>query len=224
MVAAGTASRFGTPKQFALLGGRPVVEWSVAACRSVCEGVVLVLPADRALVPPPEAGYGDFSADIVVTGGATRSASVRCGLSAVPSSASVVVVHDAARPLATPELFKVVVGTLLEEKADGVVCALPVVDTLKRLEGPLGPDADGGASAPRVRATIDRSELVAVQTPQAFVADVLRRCHEDGDDATDDACLLEAHGATVRVVRGDPANIKLTTPKDLALAEWLAGR
>jgi 2-C-methyl-D-erythritol 4-phosphate cytidylyltransferase len=210
VVAGGSGERFGAPKQFALLGGRPVLEWSVAACRPSCARVVLVLPAgDDALAaePPP------YGADVVVRGGATRAASVRAGLAAVPLDVDVVVVHDAARPLAAPALFEAVVAAL-GDGAAGAICALPVSDTLKRTDRSFSDEA-----APVVLGTVDRRELVAVQTPQAFVASVLRRAHASNPDATDDAALVEALGATVRVVQGDPGNLKLTTPVDLAFAE-----
>jgi 2-C-methyl-D-erythritol 4-phosphate cytidylyltransferase len=217
VVAGGTGSRFGKPKQFENLAGRPVAEWSVAAARKATDGVVLVVPArevERAR---------SLGADVVVAGGATRSASVREGLANVPASAEIVVVHDAARPLASPELFAAVLAPLLEAldagpgrstspMLDAVVCALPVADTLKRV------DVENGT----VTATVDRSALVTVQTPQAFRASVLRRAHAGGRDATDDAALVEAIGGTVRVVPGEPRNVKLTVASDLALLEHLA--
>ncbi len=203
VVAAGSGARFGRPKQFDLLAGSPVVERSVSACRSVAAGVVLVLPPDRL-----DEAHG---ADVVVAGGTTRSASVRLGLAAVPDEAAIVVVHDAARPLAGPELFRSVVEAVTAG-ADAAVCALPVSDTLKRV----------GAGT-RVVETVARQGLVAVQTPQGFAASVLRRAHLDGDEATDDAGLVEALGATVVVVPGDPRNVKLTTPADLDYAEHLLG-
>lgn len=206
-MAGGSGTRFGQPKQFALLAGRPVVEWSVAATRAVAAGVVLVLPEGQL-----EQTYG---ADLVVAGGSSRSGSVCRGLAAVPGDAAVVVVHDAARPLATPVLFSAVLAALDDGLAGGAVCAVPVADTLKRVDRPKG----------TVLGTVDRADLVAVQTPQAFRADVLRRAHAAGGEATDDAALVEAFGATVRVVAGDPVNVKLTTPADLAYAEHLvAGR
>jgi 2-C-methyl-D-erythritol 4-phosphate cytidylyltransferase len=207
VVAGGSGTRFGRPKQFADLAGRPVVAWSVDAARSVADGVVLVLPA--ADVARAEAGA--YGADRVVAGGPSRSVSVRCGLAAVPDEATVVVVHDAARPLAGPALFTTVVAALADGEAGGAICAVPVADTLKRLD-------DRGRA---VASTVDRQGLVAVQTPQAFRADVLRRAHAAGGEATDDAALVESLGATVRVVPGDPVNVKLTTPVDLAYAEHL---
>jgi len=210
VVAGGSGERFGARKQFALLGGRPVLEWSVAACRPSCDRVVLVLPAADAALSADHPHYG---ADVVVPGGATRAASVRAGLAAVPQDVDVVIVHDAARPLAPPALFTAVIAAL-DDGAVGAICALPVSDTLKRTDRSL---ADG--ATPVVVATIDRRELVAVQTPQAFVASVLRRAHASGADATDDAALVEALGEKVAVVPGDPCNVKLTTPVDLAFAE-----
>ncbi|HLN16046.1 MAG TPA: 2-C-methyl-D-erythritol 4-phosphate cytidylyltransferase [Acidimicrobiales bacterium] len=213
VVAGGSGERFGRMKQFALLGGRPVVARAVAACRSVARGVVLVVPKG--------ATDEDYGADAVVVGGATRSASVREGLAAVPGDADVVVVHDAVRPLAPPALFAAVLAALADGEAAGAVPALPVADTLKRVAPLLTERA--GPPWPVVQATVDRGDLVAVQTPQAFVAEVLRRAHAGGPEATDDAALLEALGATVRVVPGDPRNLKLTTPADLARAEQLLG-
>jgi 2-C-methyl-D-erythritol 4-phosphate cytidylyltransferase len=203
VVAAGGGRRFGRPKQFAHLGGRPVVEHSVAACRPAADGVVLVLPEGST-----DQHYG---ADRVVAGGPTRSASVRRGLGAVPAGVSVVIVHDAARPLARPALFAAVLAALADGNAGAAICAVPVSDTLKRV------------AAGAVVGTVDRDGLVAVQTPQAFVAATLRRAHADDPDATDDAALVEALGVSVAVVPGDPRNLKLTTPEDLALAELLLG-
>jgi 2-C-methyl-D-erythritol 4-phosphate cytidylyltransferase len=204
VVAAGSGSRYGRPKQFDLLGGEPVVARSVSACRSVAAGVVLVLPEDRL--------GDDYGADVVVAGGRTRSDSVRCGLAAVPGDATVVVVHDAARPLAGAGLFAAVVAAVGHERAEGATCGLPVSDTLKRVD-------QGG----QVTSTVERHGLVSVQTPQAFLAPTLRRAHRDDAEATDDAALVEALGATVVVVPGDPRNVKLTTPADLTVAEHLLG-
>lgn len=202
VVAAGGGSRFGARKQFEVLAGEPVAATAVRACRSVAERVVLVAPPDA---------LGDaLGADAVVPGGTTRSASVRAGLDAL-GDADVVVVHDAARPLASPGLFASVLAALDPERGVvGAVPAVPVVDTLKRL------DRDGG-----VAATLDREGLVAVQTPQAFVTEVLRAAHLAGDDATDDAALVERAGGHVAVVAGEARNLKLTTREDLEAARRL---
>ena len=203
VVAGGSGSRFGRPKQFLDLAGRPVIAWSVAAARSVADGVVVVVPSGPDAGSPPGAPWG---ADVVVAGGDTRCASVRSGLAAVPGDAAVIVVHDAARPLAPASLWEAVVGALDAAGVDGAIPVLPVTDTLKRV-------ADH-----TVAATVDRTGMVSVQTPQAFVAATLRAAHAGGDEATDDAGLLEALGATVRTVTGDPRNLKLTHPEDLAVA------
>jgi len=211
VVAAGRGQRFGTAKQFARLGGRTMVQWAVDASRAVADGVVLVLPAGDG----PEAddpGRVTTGADAVVVGGDTRAASVRAGLAAVPDSAEVIVVHDGARPLASPALFRAVVDAVVVGGAEAAIPGIPVADTLKRVEG------DG------VTGTVARTGLVSVQTPQAFRAEVLRRAHATGSDATDDAGLVESLGATVRVVPGEPRNIKVTTVGDLEVAQALAVR
>ncbi len=190
-----------------MLGGRKVVDWAVLAARSACEGVILVLPGDQvgrvAL---------DVQPDVVVAGGATRSASVRAGLAQVPEGVQVVVVHDAARPMAHPGLFAAVLQALVDG-ADGAVAAVPVADTLKR----VGPD---GA----VVQTVDRGGLWAVQTPQGFRLEVLRAAHAGEPEATDDAGLVEAAGGRVVVVPGDRRNLKVTDPADLALLEAFVAR
>jgi 2-C-methyl-D-erythritol 4-phosphate cytidylyltransferase len=199
VVAGGNGVRFGAPKQFADLAGRPVLQWSLETARQACDGVVVVLP------PQHEKGW---SADLAVVGGATRSASVRAGLDAVPVDAEIIVVHDAARPLARTELWKSVIAAVVEG-ADAAIPAAPVTDTVKE----VGPD--GSLS------TLDRSRLVTVQTPQAFRADVLRRAHQAGGDSTDDAALVEALGGRVDLVEGPPDNLKLTSPADLIVAAAL---
>jgi 2-C-methyl-D-erythritol 4-phosphate cytidylyltransferase len=201
VVAAGSGRRFGAPKHFAPLGGRALVQWAVDAARPVADGVVLVLPADAD-------GDAIAGVDAVVTGGATRAASVRAGLAAVPESAEVIVVHDGARPLASPALFRAVVDAVAGG-ADAAVPAVAVADTLKQVVGDT------------VTATVARDGLVAVQTPQAFSAAVLRRAHHAEPEATDDAGLVESLGATVRVVPGDPRNIKVTTATDLDVVRAL---
>jgi 2-C-methyl-D-erythritol 4-phosphate cytidylyltransferase len=204
VVAGGTGARFGGPKQFFPLAGARVVDWAIGAALRTCAGVVLVLPEADA------AGWSGPRVDVIVAGGATRSASVRAGLAAVPADAAVVVVHDAARPLAGPELFAAVVRAV-REGADAAVPGIPVADTLKRVDGDL------------VVGTVPRDELVSVQTPQAFAAAVLRAVHAAGGDATDDAGLVEAAGGRVVVVAGDPRNLKVTSPSDLELAAALLG-
>ncbi|MCU1486024.1 MAG: ispD [Actinomycetia bacterium] len=194
VVAAGSGARFGRPKQYERLGDRRVLDWSLAAARSVAGGIVLVVAPERVRDPEP-------GADVIVAGGATRSASVRAGLAVVPDDAEVVVVHDAARPAASPALFAAVVAAV-RDGADAALPGVPVVDTIKRVVGD-------------VVETLDRSELVAVQTPQAFRASALRAAHAGGAEATDDGALVEATGGRVVVVPGEPDNLKVTTPADL---------
>jgi 2-C-methyl-D-erythritol 4-phosphate cytidylyltransferase len=203
VVAGGTGSRFGTPKQFEMIGGARLVDRAVEAAASACDDVVVVLPNGFAWDGAPVSA--------AVAGGASRSASVRAGLAVVPTVATIIVVHDAARPLASRELFVSVIEAA-RRGADAAVPALHVPDTLKRIEGD------------RVLETVARDGLAAVQTPQAFRAEALRAAHAAGSDATDDAALIEAAGGRVVVVPGEPANLKVTTPADLAIAAALVPR
>lgn len=200
VVAAGTGERFGAPKQFLTLGSSRLVDRAVARATETCDDVILVLPAGQRWDGKP--------VTVTVTGGATRADSVRAGLDAVPPTVDVVVVHDAARPLAGAELFSAVINAV-RAGADAAVPALAVTDTVKRV-------ADG-----HVVDTLPRDTLVAVQTPQAFRLDALRAAHADGADATDDAALVEAAGGTVVTVPGDPRNVKVTTATDLVVAAAL---
>jgi 2-C-methyl-D-erythritol 4-phosphate cytidylyltransferase len=197
VVAAGRGTRFGGAKQFALVDGESVAALSVKACRSVADRVVLV-------VPEGYEGTGE-GADFVVSGGSSRAASVRCGLAAC-EDADVVIVHDAARPSASPALFAAVVAAI-EGGADAAIPGLVLTDTVKRVT------LKGDVTV--VTETLTREELVGVQTPQAFRRDVLERAHATGDDATDDAGLVEAIGAVVVVVPGESSNVKITQPGDL---------
>ena len=200
IVAAGWGERFGGPKQFAELGGARLVDHAINTASNTCDAVVLVVP--------DAADWQGADVDALVTGGATRAASVRAGLAAVSPGAEVIVVHDAARPLASAALFEAVIAAVRDD-ADGAVPGLVVTDTLKRVDDV------------RVTATVDRMGLVAVQTPQAFRAAILREAHASGADATDDAALVEELGGTVVVVPGDPRNLKVTGPADLMIAAAL---
>ena len=199
VVAAGRGARFGAAKQFADLRGRPVVEWSLDTARRACRGVVLVVPADM---------RGEWQVDAVVTGGATRSASVRAGLDAVPERADVIAIHDAARPLAPLGLWAAVIDAVVSG-ADAAIPAAPVTDTVKEV-------GDGGRLV-----TLDRFRLVAVQTPQAFRAGLIKELHRSGGEATDDAALVEAAGGTVKLVESGEPNLKITSPADLVVAAAL---
>jgi 2-C-methyl-D-erythritol 4-phosphate cytidylyltransferase len=157
------------------------------------------------LVVPEHYDGGGEGADVVVTGGATRSASVRCGLVHC-GDAAIVVVHDAARPLASAALFLSVVEAI-NQGADAAIPGLAVTDTVKRVY--LEDDVTIVAS------TVVREELVTVQTPQAFRRDALEQAHATGDEASDDASLVEARGGRVVVVEGELRNVKITRPSDL---------
>lgn len=217
VVGGGSGERFGELKQFTSLRGRPLVEWSVSACRGTCAGVVLVLPFGHTQ---------SYGADIVVAGGKSRSESVRAGLSQVPQDVEYIVIHDAVRPFASELLFEAVLNALDAPSVAGAVdvagavCAIGVIDTVKEVDH--APSGAGKIS--RVVRTLDRGRLVCVQTPQAFRASVLREAHGSRVEATDDASLLEWLGYEVRVVPGDPNNLKITTPQDLQYAEYLLDR
>lgn len=193
MVGGGSARRFGSLKQYEPLGDARVIDRSRAIAAASSDGVVLV-------VPP-----GDAEREGGVPGGATRSASVRSGLEHVPADASVICVHDAARPFATEEIYRRVIDAV-RSGADGAVPVVAVTDTIKIV------DVSGC-----VASTPDRAALVAVQTPQAFRADVLRAAYASGQEATDDAGLVELLGGRVVTVEGDVQNRKITLPDDL---EW----
>ncbi|MEJ7800665.1 MAG: 2-C-methyl-D-erythritol 4-phosphate cytidylyltransferase [Ilumatobacter sp.] len=194
VVGGGSGSRFGRPKQYEDLCGERVIDRSRLTAASVSDGVVVVVPAEDAA---DEGG---------VPGGRNRSESVRAGLARVPDDADVICVHDAARPLATASLFRAVIAAVMAG-ADGAVPGIGVTDTIKVVDG------DGV-----VVSTPDRSALVAVQTPQAFDAAVLRAAHADGADGTDDAGLVERRGGRIVVVTGEPQNRKITHADDLAWA------
>ena len=200
--AGGSGERLGAerPKAFVVCAGRPLLEWSVEVLSAVCDRVIVAVPAGHE-------GPG------WVEGGASRSASVRNALSAAPE-ARTVVVHDAARPLVTRELVESCLAALMG--VDGVTAAAPVTDTIKQAY----PDGT-------VERTLDRSRLWAVQTPQVFRADALRRALEVSDEvlaaATDDASLVEAAGGSVRVVESPAENFKVTSHRDLEVAERILG-
>ena len=188
----GSGSRFGRPKQYESIGDERVIDRSRRTAAQVSDGVVVVVPAE------------DAERERATAGGATRSDSVRAGLADVPDECDVICIHDAARPLASVDLFRAVIDAIVPG-VDGAVPGLPVSDTIKVV------DRSGA-----VAATPDRSTLRAVQTPQAFRASVLRDAHAGATDATDDASLVELAGGRVVVVVGETANRKVTHPDDLA--------
>jgi 2-C-methyl-D-erythritol 4-phosphate cytidylyltransferase len=216
LAAAGRGERLGSdrPKAFARLGGRPLLAESLERLESSdwIDQIVIAAPPDweepSILVAEEIAATKVSSA---VTGGASRAESVRLALEDVPDEAAVVLVHDAARPLLPADVIERVLAPL-SDGWDGAVPALPIADTVKRVE------------SERVVETLPRGELVAVQTPQAFLPDVLRRALAgDVSGATDCSSLVEAGGGRVKAVEGDPRLLKVTDPGDLALVEsWLS--
>jgi len=217
--AGGVGSRFGarTPKQFLRLGTMPILAATVQhfARHPAVRAVVVAAPEPWVTRAGRILGRVVTRTPLtVVAGGRTRQDSVWLALQAAPEDVEIIVVHDAVRPMITRRLVDTVVRAAAAEGA--AICALPLTETVKRVR------------AERVEATLDRSELWAVQTPQAFRADLLREAHEkarrDGVVGTDDAMLVERLGHPVRVVRGLAENVKITTPEDLRRARFLAGR
>jgi len=215
LVAAGRGERLGLdqPKAFARLGDDPLLAEPLRRLENCgwVDAIVIVAPPgweEPSILVAEELGCGKVHA--CVGGGETRTDSVRAGLAEVPPDALVVLVHDAARPLLEAGVIERVLAPL-SAGWDGAVPGLPVADTLKR----AGPD---GA----VCETVPRDGLWAVQTPQAFLADVLRRAYAADGEATDCAALVEAAGGRVTVVKGDERLLKVTTADDLAkIASWL---
>jgi 2-C-methyl-D-erythritol 4-phosphate cytidylyltransferase len=215
LVAAGRGERLGLeqPKAFAKLGEDPLLAEPLRRLDESdwIDRIVIVAPPgweEPAILLAEELACSKVHA--CVAGGATRTESVRAGLAEVADDALVVLVHDAARPLLREEVVERVLAPL-SEGWDGAVPGLRVADTLKRV------GRDGG-----IVETVERDELVAVQTPQAFPVDVLRRALADGGDATDCAGLVQAAGGRVKVVEGDPRLLKVTSTDDLArIASWL---
>jgi 2-C-methyl-D-erythritol 4-phosphate cytidylyltransferase len=216
VAAAGEGSRLGGsgPKAFQSLAGMPMVSHSLRSLSaSGVERVVIVVPAaELSHAADLLAAFVPSVPFIFVAGGPSRQASVRAGLTVIPDDVDRVVVHDAARPLATTAMFDAALAAL--DRAAGAVVAVPAEDTMK-LVGRAGDIED----------TVPRQGLFRAQTPQAFHTAVLRRAHRqalaDGFEGTDDAALVERIGESVVVVPGDPRNLKVTTPEDLALVELL---
>jgi 2-C-methyl-D-erythritol 4-phosphate cytidylyltransferase len=214
LAAAGSGERLGaeTPKALVALAGRPMAAWSLlafAAARSI-DAVVIAAPPEG--VDELAALAADVAPDLpahTVPGGDSRSESVARALVETPADVEVVVVHDAARPLVTPELLDHCIAQLARWGCDGVVAAARTFDTVK--------EADAGG---RVIATLERSRLWAVQTPQVFRAQALAHAlgHGDLERATDDAQLVEAEGGDVRIVEAPRENLKVTSPFDLRVA------
>jgi 2-C-methyl-D-erythritol 4-phosphate cytidylyltransferase len=219
LAAAGRGERLGghgadrdRPKAFAQLRGRPLLAESLERLDGSewIDAIVVVAPhewEEPVILLAEELGCGKVVA--AVAGGTSRAESVRLGVGEVPEESAVILVHDAARPLVSDEVVERLLAAL-NEGCDGAIPGLPLADTVKRVRNGV------------VVETLARDELTAVQTPQAFVASVLRDAVTDGGEATDCSALVEARGGTVTVVEGDPRLLKVTTSADLALVEsWL---
>jgi 2-C-methyl-D-erythritol 4-phosphate cytidylyltransferase len=216
VAAAGRGERLGSdrPKAFARLGDRPLLAESLERLDASgwIDAIVVVVPPgweEPAILLAEELGCSKVSAS--VPGGESRSASIRAGVAEVPDDAAVVLVHDAARPLLAEEVIERVLAPLSTGECEGAVPGLPIADTVKRVQGD------------EVVETLDRSGLVAVQTPQAFLPSALRAALEgDVSGASDCASLVEARGGRIKVVHGDPKLVKVTSREDLELvAGWL---
>jgi 2-C-methyl-D-erythritol 4-phosphate cytidylyltransferase len=197
VVAGGSGSRFGQPKQFLELEGRTLLQWAIDSCSTVAGGVVVALPAGTAWEPPPGV--------VRVDGGASRVGSVRAALAAVPPSAEVIVIHDPAHPLAPDHAFRSVVEAI-RAGADASAAAVPMNECIKVA------DADGW-----VQRSLPKPGVMVVQTPHAFAAEALRAAHAAGLDGVEDTELIEQHGGRVQLVPGDAACIHITTPEELDL-------
>jgi 2-C-methyl-D-erythritol 4-phosphate cytidylyltransferase/2-C-methyl-D-erythritol 2,4-cyclodiphosphate synthase len=205
ILAAGNGSRFGSDKTQALLGRRPVWRWSYDAYSNhpLIAGVILVGSESNLLA------FNGVCLTALVTGGATRQESSLAALNALPSDAEAVLIHDAARPFASAKLVTDVVEAV--ERSGAAAAAVQVTDTIKELRGT-------GVL------TLDRSRLVAMQTPQGAKVELLRQAHASSNgNATDDMAMIEAIGVHPELVSGEPQNFKITTPEDLARARALIG-
>ena len=213
VVGAGSGDRFGRLKQLDLLCGKSVLQRSLSSASAACDVAMAVVPESLVETLASELGTIDLDNSVSIfftAGGNTRAESVRCGLNALGGITgdsikdSIIVVHDAARPLASQEIFRRVIDAV-KDGADAAAPATEMTDTIRHIE----------------TGSVDRSLLRAVQTPQAFKAEMLKAAHATKPEATDDATLVEAIGGKVVLVEGDPNNIKITHPQDLAVAEIL---
>lgn len=201
VLAAGGGSRFGARKQFERLGELRLVDHAVATAAAVCEGVVVVLPHGVVWSGAPVAAE--------VEGGASRAASVRAGLAVIPASVEIIVIHDAAHPLASRDVFVAVIEAVRGGSAGAVPC-LPLTEALKVV-------VDG-----RLHTMTTGKNLVFAQMPHAFRADALRTAHADAENGVEDSAMVEAAGWRVVPVPGDPINVHVTVPEELRLARRLA--
>ena len=210
VLAGGGGNRFGGLKQFAQLGGQTLLHRVVDLVADRCDGVIVVLPAGH------DWPLRDHVA--TTTGGATRAESVRAGLAALPVDAAIVVITDAAHPLATVQLYDRVIAAV-HAGADGALPGLPLADAIKRLE-PL--DSDTGVELLGVAgATTPAGGSVSAQMPMAFDLAALLSAHEQIGDAVEDSAMVTANGGQVVIVPGEPTNVHVTTPAELAVAQAL---
>ena len=233
VLAAGGGSRFGAAKQFADLGGEPMLAHPVRTAGAVCDGVVLVLPADAAAPDDPAArpaarndvttrndmmavngaaGHAWPAGVRAVAGGASRAESVRAGLAATPADTEIIVVTDAAHPLATTELYRRVVEAV-RCGADAAVPGVPLTEVVARVVRT--------GSGLRTAASLPREDHRLIQTPHAFRAGLLRAVHAGAPEAVEDSAMVADAGGTVVVVPGEPTNIHVTTPAELEMARLL---
>ena len=219
IVAAGSGTRLGLdlPKAFVRIGGSTLLIRALRTLRAVSavDEAVITIPAGMEQLARGEVNASGLEMPVKITpGGVERQDSVRIALSLVSVEAEIVIIHDAARPFATPAMFAACIETAL--RAGGAVTAIPVADTLKRVTGRT------------IESTQLRAGLWQAQTPQAFQRELLVDAHSravrDGIAATDDADLVERIGATVEVIEGSPLNLKITTRDDLAIAEAIVAQ
>jgi 2-C-methyl-D-erythritol 4-phosphate cytidylyltransferase len=228
--AAGKGKRFGpeTNKSFQMLGGKPLIIWSLETLQSV-DAVIEIIPVlkteDMEHGQVLFAKYNLSKIKRIAPGGKERQESVHNGLKLIADTESIILIHDGARPLIAKELVKRAISELSNSAVgtgrqsrdvsavEGVIVGVPVKDTIKEVE------------AGRVKKTLPRSSLWAVQTPQVFpyknISTAYLRAMEDGYSATDDAALIEKYGGRIRIITGSYRNIKITTPEDLEIAEFL---
>jgi len=235
VLAAGGGTRFGGPKQFEDLAGLPMLEHPVRAAAAVCDGIVVVVPPGY--LPPSATGGSAHSPDRfgrvgylqtwtppagvrLAVGGASRADSVRAGLAAVPPEATVIVVTDAAHPLATPALYRRVVDAV-RAGAGAAVPGLPLTEVVKEIT--VGQPTGTGPGPVVAGASLPRETHRMIQTPHAFAAAELRAAHAGAEQAVEDSAMVAARGVRVVVVDGEPTNIHVTTPAELAMARQLAG-
>lgn len=213
VLAGGGGNRFGGLKQFAELGGQTLLERVVRLAGKCCDGVVVVLPAAQAQ-DERYAGPGQITA----IGGATRAESVRSGLAALPADVEAVVITDAAHPLASIALYERVIAAV-KDGADGALPGLPLADAIKRLKpDDVTPPPGAGTLLGLAGATTPAGGSVSAQMPMAFRLDALRGAHARIGDAVEDSAMVTADGGRVVIVPGEPTNVHVTTPAELAIA------